>query len=312
MGEFTNTIKDGEVTGYNPDATADLYKISDHNTDNDYMHEKICEGMKYMSTNEDLDCLILYGGVISAGAGAGQVSITAGAALTKDTSGNYRVVTIPALTDVTVPSGYYNGSNIWVVAEYESKLGSSTRNHNITAESYHYTLLDSYTGESDSDDLFTQTDPNAVADTIACFGCFTIAAGPGAYTYVSGERSPEYVVEGGIKEWNTDTAYVAGDVRQDSNLIYVCISGHTSGTFATDLASGYWAKFGYDTNILTKTADYTIVDTDLDGYSELLISIVGTKIHILSATFLTDALILSSWSNVFSVANKIIEYLPYN
>jgi hypothetical protein len=41
--------------------------------------------------------------------------------------------------------------------------------------------------------------------------------------------------------WVTATAYAVGDVRTvSSNECYRCISAHTSGTFATDLAASRW------------------------------------------------------------------------
>lgn len=40
--------------------------------------------------------------------------------------------------------------------------------------------------------------------------------------------------------WVTTTAYVVGDIRHVSNVVYYCLVNHTSGTFATDLAAGKW------------------------------------------------------------------------
>jgi hypothetical protein len=40
--------------------------------------------------------------------------------------------------------------------------------------------------------------------------------------------------------WLTSTTYSVGDVIQESGSAYICIVAHTSGTFATDLASIYW------------------------------------------------------------------------
>lgn len=45
--------------------------------------------------------------------------------------------------------------------------------------------------------------------------------------------------------WLTATAYVASDVVTESGATYVCAVAHTSGTFSTDEASGYWVKI-YD------------------------------------------------------------------
>lgn len=40
--------------------------------------------------------------------------------------------------------------------------------------------------------------------------------------------------------WVTSTDYVAGDYVTQSATIYFCLTSHTSGTFATDLAAGKW------------------------------------------------------------------------
>jgi hypothetical protein len=42
--------------------------------------------------------------------------------------------------------------------------------------------------------------------------------------------------------WVTATAYVVGDYVESSDNTYLCISAHTSGVFATDLAAGRWYK----------------------------------------------------------------------
>jgi hypothetical protein len=41
--------------------------------------------------------------------------------------------------------------------------------------------------------------------------------------------------------WATGTPYVVGDVRLEGNDCYYCLTAHTSGTFATDLAASKWA-----------------------------------------------------------------------
>ncbi len=42
------------------------------------------------------------------------------------------------------------------------------------------------------------------------------------------------------ENWVTATAYAPGDLRIESDVYYRCVVAHTSGTFATDLAAGYW------------------------------------------------------------------------
>jgi hypothetical protein len=41
--------------------------------------------------------------------------------------------------------------------------------------------------------------------------------------------------------WATGTPYVVGNVRLEGNDCYYCLTAHTSGTFATDLAASKWA-----------------------------------------------------------------------
>lgn len=43
-----------------------------------------------------------------------------------------------------------------------------------------------------------------------------------------------------VSAWVTATAYVIGDLRSNGGTNYYCTTAHTSGTFATDLANGYW------------------------------------------------------------------------
>jgi hypothetical protein len=47
---------------------------------------------------------------------------------------------------------------------------------------------------------------------------------------------------GGISAWITAKAYIVDDLVIESNKIYKCLVAHTSGTFATDLASVYWVE----------------------------------------------------------------------
>jgi hypothetical protein len=49
-------------------------------------------------------------------------------------------------------------------------------------------------------------------------------------------------IEGWVWEgpWATTTAYVIGDVVENSGTSYICILAHTSGTFSTDLSNVKW------------------------------------------------------------------------
>lgn len=51
---------------------------------------------------------------------------------------------------------------------------------------------------------------------------------------------------GGISLWLTATGYAVDDVVIESNKIYICLTAHTSGTFATDLAATKWLRVSTD------------------------------------------------------------------
>lgn len=51
-------------------------------------------------------------------------------------------------------------------------------------------------------------------------------------------------LQGAYATWLTSTAYVIGDLVTDGGTYYRCLEGHTSGTFATDLAANKWVVSG--------------------------------------------------------------------
>jgi len=170
MGTVTNIFKDGEISGFNPDIRGDTIKIADKETDHNYFQGKIADYIKALTNNPDKDFFILYGGEITDG-GSGTINISAGAAIGNDSDGNVRFVQIPELTGVSLPSGWNDDRQIWVIGEHYFKLGTETRSHVTTAETYHYQLDDTYTGESSSDDLFVDSDPNT-SESVVCWGSF--------------------------------------------------------------------------------------------------------------------------------------------
>lgn len=48
------------------------------------------------------------------------------------------------------------------------------------------------------------------------------------------------LVTGAVSAWATATGYTVGNLRSNGGVNYYCTTDHTSGVFATDLASGYW------------------------------------------------------------------------
>ena len=59
----------------------------------------------------------------------------------------------------------------------------------------------------------------------------------------SGSKSVNQTSSQLITDWVTSYVYTANDyVRYVTNTqLYVCLTGHTSGTFNTDLGTGKWA-----------------------------------------------------------------------
>lgn len=68
--------------------------------------------------------------------------------------------------------------------------------------------------------------------------------------------------------WATGTAYVVGDYRTESTIIYYCKVAHTSGTFSTDLAAGKWvAQTIYE--IPTPYSQAEIWDVQIKGSADI-------------------------------------------
>lgn len=51
--------------------------------------------------------------------------------------------------------------------------------------------------------------------------------------------STSWVIRG---SWVTTTAYAKGDIVLQSGVLYLCLSTHTAGTFATDIANALWGQ----------------------------------------------------------------------
>jgi hypothetical protein len=171
---FTNIFYNGEVAGSDPDAEGDYYLVTDAQVDRNYMESKLWDALMSISTSTAEVGSILFGGVISDG-GSGTINISEGVALAYDESGNKRIVHIPALTGVALPSGWNNDRQIWVTAKYDFKLGSATRAHRAVGTTYHYQLNDTYMGDSSgyvstgTADLFTDSDPSATDVVLGSF-----------------------------------------------------------------------------------------------------------------------------------------------
>jgi len=90
-------------------------------------------------------------------------------------------------------------------------------------------------------------------------------------------------------DWLTTTAYARNDTAVYSNVMYLCVAAHTSGTFATDLAANKWKYFvDLSANLAAK------LDKAGDIMTGDLIMGAGTKIKFEGATdndFETDVVV---------------------
>jgi hypothetical protein len=73
-----------------------------------------------------------------------------------------------------------------------------------------------------------------------------IELGAGYFRFHTGGATLLYAAP---SAWVTTTAYVVGDIRSNGGVNYYCVTAHTSGTFATDLAAGKWYAMPSNPNI---------------------------------------------------------------
>jgi hypothetical protein len=107
-------------------------------------------------------------------------------------------------------------------------------------------------------------------------------------------------VGGGLSSWVTAFNYGVGDVVIQSSFIYQCATAHTSGTFATDLASGKWT-------LLSPNVDLTTNQT-VGGTKTFSNTIVGS-ISGNAATVTTNANLtgeVTSVGNAATVSNAAV------
>jgi len=231
---FTNIFTDGEVTGYNPDADGDWFYITDYGVDHNYWEAKITDILKSISTDPANDYQIIFGGLVTDG-GGGTIDISEGVAIGKDTAGNKRLIHIPALVGVSLPVGWNDNRQIWVIGKYDYKLGAATRNH-YNSEVYHYQLEDTYYGDASgydtptgSVDLFVDIDPGA---TVVCWGSFQMTGG-GVFTSLdSGERTNQYRVPGESDAVVSSQTEFANVIERTGANAYRFKSPYTSITMA--------------------------------------------------------------------------------
>lgn len=192
----TNTTLDGEITGASPDAQYDLFNLDDYKKDFDYLTSKYLDIFGGLANTNLTDLILIQNGGLVTDSGSSQVDISAVYAIGLAVDGAIRPVYIPALTNVSLPSGWNDGRPIWVIAKHEYIVTGALRNHlTFPAQQYHNEMIDSYYGHANTDLLFTDSAP--AAGTVI-LGKFTMTGSTFANLSV---RSSELI----LKNINIDT-----------------------------------------------------------------------------------------------------------
>jgi len=81
-------------------------------------------------------------------------------------------------------------------------------------------------------------------------------------------------IGGGIDAWATATVYTIGDVVHESNKIYLALTNHTGGVFATDLGNNEWVELSDDLNREVAVTDNAITRWNGAGGDDVQDSLV--------------------------------------
>ena len=150
-----------------------------------------------------------------------------------------------------------------------------------------------------------QRDDGALANGIVHPDSFTAAS----LALMGGSWSPEGA-------WVTATAYVASDVVTEGGAGYVCVTAHTSGTFATDLAAGKWISLGASATAallalgaLTPAADKMPYFTSASAASLLTTTSYGRSLLAVANEAALKALITAEAGTDFQAASAVLTTL---
>lgn len=105
---------------------------------------------------------------------------------------------------------------------------------------------------------------------------------------------------GGISEWVTTTSYSIGDVIHTDSKIYVALTAHTAGTFATDLGNGEWSELSPSLQDTTVTDGLLLIGSTGVGYVSGSLS--GT-VNQIETTYGSGSITLNLPQNIHSGAS---------
>jgi hypothetical protein len=314
---FTNIFWKGEVYPSVYDAEGDYYLVTDAQTDHNYLQEKIWDIIGSLSNSPSTDCQILYGGVVSDG-GSGTVNITECVAKGFDSDGNKRIIYIPAQTGISIPSGWNDGRQIYVLARYDYKLGALTRTHK-GGTTYHHEMKDTYMGDSNgyvstgTVDFFTDT-PGAITDVV--LGRFTMTG----TTYADTTSTYRSADVGIVK---TSGAQTIADVKTFSSIPVLPASDPTTDNQAVRklYVDAYHMKYDYIVDSQAKfdalvasgtwlNAKNVLFTTNVTRAAQTTIPATVEKIHAINGATLT-ATNLTSGQYALGYATRPVNMIDY-
>ena len=212
------------------------------------------------------------------------------------------------LTDITTSYGSaaaINGNNTLIETAFENTLSRdgttpNTMAADIDMDSNDILNVGSITVESitlngtDITTLTTAADAAAASEAAAsasedaAAASEAAAAASAALAAIAAQDVPDWK-----SNWITATAYEVGDLVKDTGNVYICLVDHTSGTFATDLASEYWEIFVPKGDSGAGTGDLVSTNNlgDVDDTAASLVNLGGQPVN---ATLTT----ISSQGNV--------------
>lgn len=156
----------------------------------------------------------------------------------------------PAGGNVTFGTAPANGASVVIVRDVPATQPVDyVANDPFPAET-HEEALDRATvliQQLESDVARTLRQSDADTSTLGALPDGTTRAGKYLGFDASGNPTTNTALGAWKGNWATATAYIAGDMvidgaaGADTKNVYVCVTGHTSGTWATDLAASKWS-----------------------------------------------------------------------
>lgn len=120
--------------------------------------------------------------------------------------------------------------------------GTASERYHLTSAQHSNLVTNASTSTDNAIARFDSTTGKIVQNSLVTIddsGSINIPAGQ-QYLVNGSPDAGKYTWKGA---WATSTVYVANDAVQQNGSGYICVTGHTSGTFATDLAAGKWSLF---------------------------------------------------------------------